>query len=430
MGCVRVCVSALVAALVLLTTGCSLVDGSLPPRAYDINQNTQSVRESGILLNIVRASRAEPLNFVALSRYTGTGSLSANKSLTLNDLLTFGGPSNLVTRGNVTGSLNANAGNAFDVGMLENRDFYGGFLSPLDLEGLNLLLNAGLSRELVFHSVMRAFRVTHENGSVYLYENNPEDDRWKGDGIRGRSPHCASLRDRLETAFEPVFLTEIWLPPHENDCRYQKFLYFLRLAVRYGVTVEAIPLPQRSIEGDGARRKGGGASGGGGDRDRSGPSAVYFVCYDPAIARENNLPLPRNREVACGTTKRRSIGKTHEFEFRFTFRRPVAGIAPVVRSPYAVFQYYGHLLASGAKSYVQLSRLSRRDGLDREDVLLTIERGGTDCFASVSYAGVDYCVPNKGTRNTKEVFILLNTLVAISTTRSALPVSSTFVLTP
>lgn len=418
----------LVAAFALLASGCSLVDGTLPPRAYDINQNTQNVRESGILLNIVRASRSEPLNFVALSRYTGTGSLATNKSMNVADLFTFGAPANLVTRGSVAAGLNTSTGNTFDVGTLENRDFYGGFLSPLDLEGLNLLLNAGLSRELVFHSVMRAFRVTHDNGSVYLFENNPEDDRWAGDGVRGRSTHCASLRDRNETAFEPVFVAEIWQPPHENDCRYQKFLYFLRLAVRYGVTVEAIPLPQRSIGDGGGKGKGGGGAGGG--PDRSGPTAVYFVCYDPAIARENGLPLPRNQDVACGTSKRRSIGKTHEFEFRFTFRRPVAGIAPVVRSPYAVFQYYGHLLASGAKSYVHLSRLSRRDGLDREDALLTIEQGAGDCFANASYAGASYCVPNKGTRNTKEAFVLLNTLVAISTTRSSLPVSSTFVLTP
>jgi hypothetical protein len=426
---VRVCMRVFVVACALMLAGCSLVDGALAPRAYDINQNTQNVRESGILLNIVRASRSEPLNFVALSRYTGTGSLAANKTVTLTDLFTFGAPANLVTRGSVTGGINANAGNTFDVGTLENRDFYGGFLSPLDLEGLNLLLNAGLSRELVFHSVMRGFRVTHENGSVYLYENNPEDDRWRGDGIRGRSTHCASLRDGKETAFEPVFQTEIWQPPHEADCRYQKFLYFLRLAVRYGITVEAIPLPQRSISEGGAKGKSGGS--GGGDRDRSSaPSAVYFVCYDPAIARENDLPLPRNQEVACGTRKRPSIGRTHDFEFRFTFRRPIAGITPVVRSPYAVFQYYGHLLASGAKSYVHLSRLSRRDGLERENALLTIERGGTDCFASAAYGGESYCVPNAGTRNTKEVFVLLNTLVAISTTRSSLPASSTFVLTP
>lgn len=419
------------AVFAVILGGCSAVDGTLSPRAYDINQGTQNVRESGILLNIVRASRSEPLNFVALSRYTGTGSLGVNEGLGRNDLLRFGSPTTVATKGVFSSAVNASAGNAFDVGTLENRDFYGGLLSPLDLEGLNLLLNAGLSREVVFHSVMQAFRVTHTNGNAYLFENNPGDDAWLG---VPRSPKCAALYDGNETAFEPVFLTPIWQRPHEHDCRYQKFLYLLRLAIRYGVTVEAIPLPQAPISDGGGRR--------GRDRmdrmdrmDRAdreryfGPSAVYFVCYDRAIAAENGLPVPKNEQAACGA-KRRAIGRTHEFEFRFDFKRPVAGITPIVRSPYAVFHFYGQLLASDSLSRVRLSMLSRPDSLPREPMLLTIEKNASDCFAQASYAGERYCVPNNGTRNTKEVFVLLNTLVAISTNRSALPASPSFVLTP
>jgi hypothetical protein len=429
MGWGRLIVRSLFAALALAVGGCSLVDGSLSPRAVDINQGTQNVRESGILLNIVRASRSEPLNFVALSRYTGTGSLGVNGGASRNDLLRFGNPSNVATQGIFTGAINVNAGNAFDVGTLENRDFYGGFLSPLDLEGLNLLLNAGLSREVVFHSVMQAFRVTHTNGTAYLYENNPSDDSWLGEA---RSPACAALYDGRETAFEPVFFTPVWQGAHERDCRYQKFLYFLRLAIRYGVTVEAVPLPQPYI-GDGDRRRSGRDSGRMrdrySDRDRSGPTAVYFVCYDPAIAAENGLPVPKNADAACGA-KKRVVGRTHDFQFRFDFKRPIAGITPVVRSPYAVFQFYGQLLATDALGRVHLSLLSRRDALPRESSLLTIERGAGDCFARTLYNGEVYCVPNQGTRNTKEVFVLLNTLVAISTNRSSLPASQSFVLTP
>ena len=428
MCCVRAVFRALCACVAFVVAGCSAVDGTLSPRAYDINQGTQNARESGILLNIVRASRSEPLNFVALSRYTGTGSLGVNEGLGKNDLLRFGSPSSIATKGVFTSSISANAGNAFDVGTLENRDFYGGFLSPLDLEGLNLLLNAGLGREVVFHSVMQAFRVTHTNGAAYLYENNPSDDSWGG---VSHSPICASLYDGRETAFEPVFVTKIWQRPHERDCRYQKFLYFLRLALRYGVTVEAIPLLQPNIGDFGDRRRGRGMGMGmDRDRDRSfGPTAVYFVCYDPAIAAENGLPVPRNTQVACGA-KRRQVGRTHDFEFRFEFKRPIGGITPIVRSPYAVFQFYGQLLATDALSRVHLSLLSRRDALPRESMLLTIEKNSADCFARAFYSGETYCVPNHGTRNTKEVFVLLNTLVAISTNRSALPASPSFVLTP
>jgi hypothetical protein len=428
MHCVRFFLAAFWAVLAVTVGGCTLVDGTLSPRAFDINQSTQNVRESGILLNIVRASRSEPLNFVALSRYTGTGSLGANGGLSRNDLQRFGTPTSIATKGIFTGAVNVNAGNAFDVGTLENRDFYGGFLSPLDLEGLNLLLNAGLSREVVFHSVMQAFRVTHTNGTAYLYENNPSDDAWHG---TPRSSACASLYDGRESAFEPVFLTPIWQASHEHDCRYQKFLYFMRLAIRYGVTVEAIPLPQPYF-GDSDRRRGGRDMDRMRDRDRdrsSGPTAVYFVCYDPAIAAENGLPIPKNSDVACGGRKK-VVGRTHDFEFRFDFKRPIAGITPVVRSPYAVFQFYGQLLATDSLGRVRLSLLSRRDALPREPTLLTIDKSGGDCFARALYNGELYCVPNEGTRNTKEVFVLLNTLVAISTNRSALPTSPSFVLTP
>lgn len=433
MRCGRRVIQRLCIVLTLAVGGCSLVDGTLSPRTLDINQGTQNVRESGILLNIVRASRSEPLNFVALSRYTGTGSLGVNQGASRNDLLRFGTPTTIATQGIFSGGINANAGNAFDVGTLENRDFYGGFLSPLDLEGLNLLLNAGLSREVVFHSVMQAFRVTHTNGAAYLYENNPSDDTWEG---TPRSPVCASLYDGREGAFEPVFLTPIWHPSHAHDCRYQKFLYFLRLAIRYGVTVEAVPLPQPFM-GDGERRRGGRDFDRMRDRDfdrmrdrdRSGPTAVYFVCYDPAIAAENGLPIPKNTDVACGAT-RRLVGRTHDFQFRFDFKRPIAGITPVIRSPYAVFQFYGQLLATDSLGRVRLSLLSRRDALPREPTLLTIDRGGGDCFARTFYNGEIFCVPNQGTRNTKEVFVLLNTLVAISTNRSSLPASQSFVLTP
>ena len=120
----------LVLAVALSMGGCTLVDSSLSPRAFDINQGTQNARESGILLNIVRASRSEPLNFVALSRYTGTGSLGVNAGGSQNDLLRFGTPTSVATKGIFTSAVNVNAGNAFDVGTLENRDFYGGFLSP------------------------------------------------------------------------------------------------------------------------------------------------------------------------------------------------------------------------------------------------------------------------------------------------------------
>ena len=106
-------------------------------------------------------------------------------------------------------------------------------------------------------------------------------------------------------------------------------------------------------------------------------------------------------------------------------------MAPIVRSPYAVFQFYGQLLANHYTCTGGAERASRRKDPRRESRLLTIRQDElVDCFASTFYNGVRYCVPNEGSKNTKEIFVLLNTLVALSTNRSALPVSPTFLLTP
>lgn len=423
-------VGVLLAALTLaIAAGC--VDASLPPRAHSINEGTQDVRESAILLNIVRASRSEPLNFVALSKYTGTGSVNASYTALNNNLVRFGNPANVVIGGAATAATVANQANSFDVGTLENRDFYGGFMSPLDLESLNLLMNAGLNREIVFHSVLQAVRVANKRGEPFLLENKPEEDAWtEGGVVERRSERCKALYPAGpdaagESNFEPILRTPIWLPPHEADCRYQKFLFFLRLAVRYGITVEAVPLP-----GGPAGRGKGGAGPKAASKGEPGASARYVVCFDPAIARESKLPGGKvDAPGACG--RRTTAGDTKDAnEFRFLFHNAIGGVVPIVRSPYAVFQFYGDLLETHSSRQVSLSQYSLRKDRRRESRLLTVERGGGDCFARTTYNGRQYCVPNANTKNTKEIFVLLNTLVALSTNRSALPVSPTFVLTP
>ena len=402
MGRVRVCLSrgkSLIAGLAILAAGC--VDSLLPPRAHDINQSTQNVRESAILLNLVRASRSEPLNFIALSKFTGTGSASFNQSFLENNLVKHGNANNVFTGGAATTSFGGGVGNSFDVGTLENRDFYGGFMSPLDLESLNLLMNAGLNREIVFHSVLHGVRVANRRGEPFLYENKPDDDAWTENGhVERNSPKCKALYpiagDTIrETNFEPILRTPIWQAPHERDCRYQKFLFFLRLAVRYGITVEAVPLSGkaggRGRVGAAPKASSRGGRDGGREKEADGPSARYVVCFDPAIALENGLPGGQvDAPGACG--RRAQAGSDNEF--RFLFHESIGGVVPIVRSPYAIFQFYGELLQGRSGRHVMLSEYSLRKDRHREARLLTVERGGLDCFARTIYGGTDYCVPN------------------------------------
>jgi hypothetical protein len=436
LGAGRVRLGWLAAVFAVALAGC--VDQTVPGRVTDLNQGSQSLRESAILLNILRASRSEPLHFVAMSRFTGTASANVNGTLLDNVIGKFGAPNQTAVGSSGSVAAGATLGNSFDVGVLENRDFYGGFMSPLDLESLNLLMNAGLNREIVLHSVLQGVRVSNrKTGEPALFENRPDDDAWtEGRANEPNSPRCKALYPAGPTGeanFEPVASSPVW--KRMRDCRYQKFLYFLRLAVRFGITVEAVP-----VEGGAGRGKRGLKPGEAprmesapptrdSGREELRPAARYVVCFDPAIARENGFEKVKiNDPGACG--RRRQPGDTNEFRFIFNEGFILDAIVPIVRSPYAVFQFYGQLLQGQSINEVKLSQPARARDPRREARLLTIEKGGTDCFARTTYAGADYCVPNAESRNTKEIFVLLNTLVAISTNRSALPASGTFVLTP
>lgn len=165
----RVCMSF---ALCLYICGCQLLDkASVEPRSYQVNLGTENVREELILLNVVRASRFEPLNFTALSKYTASGSLGLTGGMQKNIGIDFNlfrnstaAPASPSLVGNsplntLTAGGSASQGNSFDLVPLDNSDFYANFLSTLTPENINLLVNAGLSREVVFYSLVNSIEI-------------------------------------------------------------------------------------------------------------------------------------------------------------------------------------------------------------------------------------------------------------------------------
>ena len=87
---------------------------------------------------MVRASRFEPLNFTALSKYTASGSMGAGASASRNIGIDFS-----MVKGGTAQNVGAEpseynwrqrvvtTGNSFDLSPLDNSDFYQNFLSTL-----------------------------------------------------------------------------------------------------------------------------------------------------------------------------------------------------------------------------------------------------------------------------------------------------------
>lgn len=410
-------------AIPIVAGGCTVIDSTLPERGFAMNVGSSTLREDVILLNIVRASRHEPMNFVALSKYTGLGTLEAGLEGTRNIGLIYDilnkGPLAIGTsatsaavqqtvRPNLRGTQSAN----FDLAPLDNREFYAGFLAQLELTTINLLVNAGLSRELVLHSIVGAARVTHVDGTVHQFKNDPANDGWLGTYGREAAAHCESLAD--SGALHPPFVHEVWNAPHSHDCSYQKFLYFLHAAVQYGMTTET-----REERKSGASTPADGTRG----KDMTGSSRRVVLCYDPAIAREYGKTV--SPLGACGS-KQLTLGPRNYKDLGPYVRL----INPVLRSSYAVYQFYGRLLGGDHADRVRLidAGTPRLPTGDRR--ILTVRSEGTDCFARAYHRSGAYCVPNEGANNTKEIFFLLNALVYLSTTRSALPATPTVQLAP
>jgi hypothetical protein len=376
---------------------CAFVD-SIAPRYDTINRGTDEARNKAILLNIVRASHNEPLNFVAFSKVSGTTQMSytlgspsflvgpnpagAAALPTPGRDVIFGNASNLNTA--------AQASNNFDISTFETKDFYNALLRPVDLPTLNYFIRQGYSRELLF----------------WLFADTIEET------VRGQSYGYHYVPGH-----------------HEKGCnvilgRQKCFEDLIEIAVATGLTVET-----KSIEKP-AQQKGGGG--------------VYArFCFDQLLQKRNDLGdtergiqelghlqtlvWSRAHLPACRTNwnpaAKASAQKGNTETDTLIFEQPITPVGPVryrivTRSTFGIYQFLGQLLATGAADNLTLT-----DNAD--DNLLTVVRGGEqNCFQSLSYKDSSYCVPDAA-KNTKQIFQLLAQLVALQTSSQDLAITPT-----
>jgi hypothetical protein len=121
--------------------GCDTI-GSISDRAQAFNKVSADYAAATILYNILRASKAEPLNFVALTGVTGHNTLTANLGLPSFVL----GPDKsqaervFVFGPNVVGATNSND---FNVNIVDDPKSYAALLAPVDPAAMGFLINSG-----------------------------------------------------------------------------------------------------------------------------------------------------------------------------------------------------------------------------------------------------------------------------------------------
>jgi hypothetical protein len=393
--------------MVLLSdlTACTVVD-QFGSRVYHDNLTSQEVMNKEILVNIIRASRYQPLNFMAITQVTGGQTETLTTGLPTITL----GPAQTVAQHQfpITNSVASGATGTFQTNPLVSSQFQQGMMSPVSPKILAYLL-ASHDRETVFNLVIDSINVTSGNTTV-RYVNDPANDH----GLPGGCTAESAAHALADPNGGHRFLL------NEDVCNYSKFINFVTEGMQYGVSAELVPAPQSlPARGGGAADQGGRNPvnmPGGEINATATPQATGRLCWDAGLAIPERKAGVRGLKPVC--VKHLTGQNTNEdfsFQILGTLRFQLR-----FRSPAGIFTALGKQLRDGSAERVR-SLLPPSQRVFHGEPLLTIKTDDTtgDCAVLAQYDGQTYCVP-QGTDRTAMVFNVLQELKNLSTTPSDL----------
>jgi hypothetical protein len=399
--------------LAALLCGCTVVD-TIDPRIDLTNRQTARARDQAVLLNIVRANHNLPLNFVAFSRVSGTQSASISLA-SPTFLLGPGLNPTAITKqealiNNTTLSTSGATSNAFDLTVLESKDFYNALLSPVELQTLEYFVRQGYSRELLFRLLTDSVRVQRRQGSGWVPLGEFKND----------VNFYANRNDRCS---DPT------MPP-----KLRCFDDMIDLAVGSGLTTESRTIQKAVSGGEGGKSSGG----------QQKPQTVIYgrLCFDVFARRQaateyakelqdKLLPVGPTPHLYCGSQtwnpeKEQRPGSTDTLTYEVGMLR----FEIVTRSTFGIYQFLGNILRENLMEQVTM----RGPKQYKEDPQLLVVRtfpSPEPCFVELAFEEHEYfCVPRKGAQNTKRIFSMLVQLIALKTQAGDLSITPVVRITP
>ena len=392
--------------MIAVTGGaCALID-PVDSRSDTIGRSLTKARNEAIFLNLMRASRNYPLDFVTISNVTpslsNTSSLSAPSFLLgpglPNGNVLFGPARDVVF--NSPASTSTAISTNFNLSTQETSSFYEGFLKPVDLQVVNYFIRQNYSRELLFWLFVDAIEIDIPGRPKIGSRYDPPKDY----GCNGPSV------DRGERCFSD----------------------FVQIAIGEGLTVE-----ETTVQNGGK------------------PTIYNRLCFNPILARtaqyEMNGTGMRWRDLharfgdmegfpfrpLCGGNDWNPIeaAKKRQPDF-FPFQVGRIKFKIVPRSAFGVFEFLGKLIrmqleppAPRVNPYTPLGREAEMTrlpalltGQEDENLIIVTAAVGNNCFVHTWLDNSDYCVPNNA-ETTKSIFSLLAQLIAIQTSASDLSIT-------
>jgi hypothetical protein len=357
------------------------------------------------------------LNFVTISKASGTQTTDLKVGLPTFTL----GPAQAIAAKQFQFAGNSwdNSSNgSFDSAPLASHDFYANMMSPIALETASALIHMGYSRELMLNTVISGIRV-EGGGHVDEYRNDPLNE-----------PSAAMCPDASEFYGPNGYLNGSPYAPEArpatdlSTCEYHLFQFYLQAAMTFGFNIQVKSVPNPAYTPDAVKQ----AKTAGKDPPSKTITAAQF-CFDPAFTRKDLRPYVMMLPDRCGATSLEKKGTTtNQQTLTVVFQGRKGKSVPLaftikIRSSFAAFSYFGHLLRAYETTQARLywpDRLISNDDV-RNLQILSVTQSVGPCFASTYLNASLYCVPSDAGDTTKQVFSMLSQLVALNTTTGSLP---------
>jgi hypothetical protein len=389
------CSAAMPAAGAIFLSACSMV-GSIEERAETVNLAAATYVSSAILYNVLRASEAEPLNFVSFTGVTGHEGSSAGIGLptiivgpgrTLEQHLFLFGPN----------TVSASASNDFNISVVDDPASQAALLTPVDPATMGFFINQGYNPDHVFFLFMSKIIDVDKSGKVIgAYNNEPY-------GYMQPDDHCRTVND-------------FGFNCHWNSDFYDK----LRLLLKYRFSVEVDPRFVPAQAGSGIARFCFSPNVPPGIDSAalavSSINAIRDTCRPALLAPEGKIMPPDEAKGSKST---------------FSFPDPVHADVEVhvyTRSVYGAYRFLGELL----KLYERrtLSEWPKNDPLFSPEPehqgtrMLNLTHDRLGCWAKVDYEDEPWCVP-AAAQATKRTFQIMQQLFRLFASPSNQPVTQT-----
>jgi hypothetical protein len=394
--------------LTTLLTACSFVD-NFTPRQYSLNIHSQDALNQETLLNIIRASRFQPLNFMGISLLTGNQSEDFRIGL---PTITFGpGQSSTAREFIFTGNvIDSSASAGFNMNPLISTDFQRAMLTPVSQNTLADLM-VSYPHEAVLYMVITRVKLT-SGKSVSVLRNDPIDDRdfvdKTGAIIPCKEIFAEPMVDGSPNPFRPLakITSELYAPENDRYCAFSKFAAILRIALSYGLTATRVssPAPPRTQSGAAQPGPPSKNSGEGGSAGQGGPQGR--LCFEEGLADLSNRATVLEMDNRCDNPNPPQ-------GFAFPFPGAKLEFEINLRSPSSVFAYVGSLVRNDKAHNIHYYHPELRE-LKSEPFINILHGRFAGCIVNITYLEEDYCIPNEGSLNTGIVLQILQALRNLS----------------